>query len=306
LEIETVSTVANLSPEAGLRRGELLRFEAKQLYFEGSSGDYMPVGSQEGILMALSFRDDHGHHTTGSAAMVGPGIALCAAHVLEDQGFFKKLTSGGATLIAQAPVPGGVLLWTVTHIATVPKSDLAVLSMTLASNFPLDRSFVVASITTRMPAVGEDLTLTGFSAVRQTEEIANAMRIELVPGCMKGRVIDIYPEGRDFRLPAPCLAVECEANGGMSGGPVFDSRGFLVGVVASAFPGADVSFVSHIWPALVRAQANPVWPIDPYPRPPAGTVLQMGRKFGITIERPDAFELCIHNGEISLRYNAWS
>ncbi|CAN7778184.1 serine protease [Variovorax sp. LjRoot290] len=305
LEREKVSTVAQLNPELGLRRGEALGFDAKRLLFEGSNGDYMPVGSQLGILLALSFRDDSGHHTTGSAALVGPGIAICATHVLEDQGFLKKLTNGGATLVAQAPLPGGMLLWTVTHVATVPDSDLAVLSMTLSSDFPLDRRFAVASITTRMPAVGEELTLTGLSAVRQTEEISRAMNIELLPGCIKGRVLEVYPEGRDRLLPSACLAVGCEARGGMSGGPVFDSRGFLVGAVTSAYPGANVSFVSHVWPALVRAQACPVWPVDPYPRPPAGTILQLGFKFGISIERPDAFEFCIHNNEPSLRYHAW-
>lgn len=304
---EIVSSVAQLNPELGLRRGETLRFTAKQFLFEGSNGDYMPIGSQLGVLLALSFRDDDGHHTTGSAAMVGPGIAICATHVLEDQGFLKKLTSNGATLVAQAPVPGGMLLWTVTHIATAWGSDLAVLSLSLTSEFLVDRHFVVASITTRMPLVGEELTVTGFSAVRQTEEISNVTRVDLLTGCTKGRVIEVYPDGRDrSMLPGPCLAVDCGARGGMSGGPVFDARGYLVGAVSTSYPGLDISFVSHIWPALVRADANPVWPVDPYPRPRAGTVLQLGRKFGVSIERPDAFELCIHDGEISLRYNAWS
>lgn len=142
----------------------------------------MPVGSQLGILLALSFRDDSGHHTTGSAAMVGPGIAICAAHVLEDQGYLEKITNGGATLVAQAPVPKGMLLWTVMRVATVPDSDLAVLSMTLSSDFPLDRRFAVASITTCMPAVGDELRLTGLSAVRRTEEISGVMHIEMLPG----------------------------------------------------------------------------------------------------------------------------
>lgn len=305
LEREKVATVAQLHPEYGLRPGEALGFDAKRLLFEGTNGDYMPVGSQLGILLALSFRDDVGQHTTGSAVMVGPGIAICAKHVLEDQGFQKKLTNGGATLVAQAPLAGGMLLWTVIHFATVPDSDLAVLSMTLSSDFPLDRRFAVASITTRMPAVGEELTITGLSATRQTEEISSVMHIGLQPGCLKGRVLEVYPDGRDRSLLGPCLAVESEARGGMSGGPVFDSRGFLVGTVTSAYPGADVSFVSHVWPALVRAHACPVWPVDPYPRPLAGTILQLGSKFGISIERPDAFELCIHNNEPSLRYHAW-
>jgi len=49
----------------------------------------MRLGAQSGILLALSFRDDNGQHTYGSAAMVGPGLAICAAHVVEEQGFYE-------------------------------------------------------------------------------------------------------------------------------------------------------------------------------------------------------------------------
>lgn len=304
--MDNASTVADPNPEVGLRHGEALRFSAKRMLFEGSNGDYMPVGSQLGILLALSFRDDHGHHTTGSAAMVGPGLAVCARHVLEDQGYLNKLITGDATLIAQAPLPNGMLLWTVMRVSTVPGTDLAVLSMTLSSSFPLDRQFLFASLTTRMPVIGDVLTVTGLSAVRRTEDRSNAIRVDVVPGCVYGRVIDRYPDGRDrSMLPGPCIAVDCDARGGMSGGPVFDSRGYLVGVVSSSYEGEMTTFVSHIWPALVKTKACPVWPNAPYPLPPAGSLLQLGSKFGISIERPDAFEICEQNDEIALRYVAW-
>lgn len=306
LDKDEASTVADTNPQFSLRPGEALGFDAKRLQFHGSNGDYMPVGSQLGILLALSFRDDFGHHTTGSAAMVGPGLAICAAHILEDQGYLDKLTRGDATLVAQAPLPGGMLLWTVLRVATVPDTDLAVLSMTLSSAFPADRRFALASITTRMPVIGDVLTVTGLSAVRRTEERSNSTRIEMVPGCALGRVIDRYPDGRDrSMLPGPCLAVECEARGGMSGGPVFDSRGYLVGLVSSSYEGDKTTFVSHVWPALLRAHACPVWPGPPYPLPPPGSLLQLGRKFGVSIERPNAFEICALNNEVALRYVAW-
>lgn len=303
---DEVSSVADNNPEQGLQLGEKLTFQAKRLLFEGTNGDYMPVGSQMGILLALSFRDDFGHHTTGSAAMVGPGLAICATHVLEDQGNLEKIQSGEATLVAQAPFQDGMLLWTVLRVSTVPGTDLAVLSMTLSSGFPADRRFSVASMTTRMPGIGDVLTVTGLSALRPTEEISGATRIEMNTGCMLGRVIDRYPNGRDrTMLPGPCVAVECDARGGMSGGPVFDNRGYLVGLVSSSYEGGSTTFVSHVWPALVRAQACPVWPRPPYPLPPSGSLLQLGIKFGISIERPNAFELCEMNGELALRYVAW-
>ena len=303
---DEVSAVANNDPHLELIAGEKLTFAAKRLFFEGSNGDYMPVGSQLGILLALSFRDDSGHHTTGSAAMVGPGLAVCAAHVLQDQGYAEKLASGETTLVAQAPLPGGMLLWTVLRFSLVPNADLAVLSLTLSSSFPENRHFDFASITTRMPAVGDELTITGLSAIRRTEAVSSATHLEMVPGCVKGLVIDSYPEGRDrAMLPGPCFAVDCDARGGMSGGPVFDSRGHLVGVVSSSYEGGATTFVSHVWPALVRADACPVWPIEPYPLPATGTLLHLGRRFGISIDRPDAFKLCAFNGEVALSYEAW-
>jgi V8-like Glu-specific endopeptidase len=306
-ETDRTFAIANTNPEAGLTPGEKLTFGARQLLFEGDAGARMPLNSQLGLLLALSVRDDDGQHTTGSAVMVGPGLALCAAHVLNDQGYLDKSVAGNATFVASAPTPDGLLLWTILRVATVPGSDLAVLSMQLTSDYPKSRHFNHASITTRMPAIGDVLTVTGLSAVRRTEVRTATMQIDLVTGCAKGKVIDRYPDGRDkTMLPGPCLAVECKARGGMSGGPVFDSRGFLVGVVSSSYEGSVTTFVSHVWPALVRAQACPVWPRGPYPLPSAGTLLHLGRRFGVYIDRPDAFELCVFNGEISLNYSAWS
>ncbi len=306
-EKDYASTVARLDPEQELAPGERLTFSAQRLLFEGSNGDYMPVGAQNGTLLALSFRDRDGHHTYGSGVMVGPGLALCAAHVLHEHDFYGKLQRGEATLVAQAPLPdSGMLLWTVLRIAIPPDSDLAVLSMALTSGYPADRRFMTAWLTTRMPALGDVLTVTGLSAVGDgTEAIASSTRIEMAPQCQLGRVIDRYPNGRDRRLPGPCLAVECAVPGGTSGGPVFDSRGYLVGLLSASYDGAEISFVSHLWPALVRAQACPVWPPAPYKRPAPGTLLHLGRAFGVSIERPEAFRLCAPQGVISLEYVAW-
>jgi hypothetical protein len=306
-EKDDATTVALLDPEQELALGERLTFTAQRLIFEGSNGDYMRVGAQNGILLALSFRDDFGHHTYGSGVMVGPGLALCAAHVLLEHDYYGRLQCDKATLVVQAPLPdGGMLLWTVLRVSLVPDSDLAILSMTLTSRYPADRRFMTAHLTTRMPAFGDVLTVTGYSASGDgTVAIASSMRIEMAPQCRLGPVIDRYPNGRDTRLPGPCLAVECAVPGGTSGGPVFDSRGYLVGLLSASYDGAEISFVSHLWPALVRAQACPVWPPEPYKRPTPGTLLQLGSAFGVSIERPDAFKLCVSQGAISLEYVAW-
>lgn len=306
-EGDNASTAALLDPEQELMPGESLTFAAQRLHFEGTNGDYMRVGAQNGILLALSFRDDEGHHTYGSGVMVGPGLALCAAHVLLEHDFYSKLQRDEATLVVQAPLSGGgMLLWTVLRISLVPGSDLAILSMALTSRYPVDRCFMTAWLTTRMPVLGDVLTVTGLSASGDgTEAVASNTRIEMAPQCKLGRVIDRYPNGRDRHLPGPCLAVECAVPGGTSGGPVFDSRGYLIGILSTSYDGAEVSFVSHLWPALVRAQACPVWPPSPYKHPAPGTLLYLGRAFGVSIERPDAFKLSAPHGVISLEYVAW-
>lgn len=304
---DEASTFALIDPEHELTRGERLRFSAQRLLFEGANGDHMMVGALNGTLLALSFRDDYGHHTYGSGVMVGPGLALCAAHVLYENDFYTKLQNGGATLVAQAPLSdGGMLLWTVQRISLVPASDLAILSMTLTSRYPADRHFMTAWITTRMPTVGETLVVTGFSASGGgTVPIARRTRLEMLPQCQLGAVIDRYPDGRDRLLQGPCLAIECAVPGGTSGGPVFDDRGYLVGLLSASYEGATISFVSHVWPALVRANTEAVWPPAPYSRPPVGSLLRLGSAFGVSIERPDAFRLCAMAGVVSLQYVAW-
>lgn len=307
MKIDDARAIALLEPEHALTFGEQLTFSAQRLHFDGSNGDYMRLSAQNGTLLALSFRDSDGHHTYGSGVMIGPGLALCAAHVLHEHDFYAKLQRDEATLVVQAPLPdGGMQLWTVLRISLVPHSDLAVLSMVLSSHYPPDRRFMTAWLTTRMPTLGDVLTVTGFSALGDgTVARTSNMRIEIAPQCQRGRVIDKYPNGRDLRLPGPCLAIECAVPGGTSGGPVFDSRGYLVGLLSASYEGAEISFVSHLWPALVRAQACPMWPPAPYKRPAPGTLLHLGRAFGVSIERPDAFKLCAPHGVISLDYVAW-
>lgn len=302
------STIAVLNPEEQLRAGEPLTFSAQRLLFEGENGDYMPVGALNGTLLALSFRDDYGHHTYGSGVMVGPGLAICAAHVLLENNFYDKLQTGQATLVVQAPLPDNDMhLWTVRNMSLVPNSDLALLSMSLTSRYPTPRRFFSAWPTTRMPASGETLIVVGFSAIGLgTEPIARSTRVEMAPQCRLGRILDRYPDGRDARMPGPCLAIECAVPGGTSGGPVFDSRGYLVGILSTSYEGSELSFVSHLWPALVRAQVHPVWPTAPYRLPAAGTLLHLGSRFGISIERPGAFRLCTPHGVISLQYVAWT
>jgi hypothetical protein len=258
-----------------------------------------PLGTFEGVMLSVSFRDEGGHHTLGSATLVGPGLAICAQHVLSDH--LDSIRSGATSVICKGLAPDGLLLWEVRNITTLSNTDLCILSLVFRSDLP-QGGLAVAHTTTRMPRIGEELLVGGFTALEPTLEVSRDMLIRGDTRFSKGRVLDLYEEGRDQMLPGPSLAIECPALGGMSGGPVFDSRGYLVGVLTSSIEGDSVAFVSHIWPALVATTA-PVWPAF---MPKEASLLFLGSKHGVAIERPDAFSLDIEQGRLAYRYQSWS
>lgn len=55
-----------------------------------------------------------------------------------------------------------------------------------------------------------------------------------------GKVICLHPKGRDRTRPTPGFEVEANWPSGMSGGPVFNQRGEVIGVVSSSLPPSDM------------------------------------------------------------------
>lgn len=212
-----------------------------------------------GALLSISFRDATGQHTLGSAVLVHPGIAITAKHVLSD--WLAALGRGGAAAVCQAPQADHVHVWDIVSVHSLDTADLAVLVLRYRTDLPPLNAFSVAYITTRMPTVGDRVFLAGFTAETATIPISSDMRIGGNVRVSVGRVIDVWPEGRDrVMLPSASFAVDSPAFGGMSGGPVLDSQGRMIGTVSSSTEGDDMAFVSHVWPSLL-ALIEPVWPV---------------------------------------------
>lgn len=65
-------------------------------------------------------------------------------------------------------------------------------------------------------------------------------------------------------MPSSCIEVAMDTMGGMSGGPVVNDEGWLVGIVSSSFEGGP-TYVTLIWDALrlsVEGAPQCVWPQD--------------------------------------------
>lgn len=299
-------------PSLGAKQGDQIRFELASPQGLEESGlieaGHGPNGSN-GVLLSWHFvdRERRQHYLHGTAVMVAPGIAISAKHVLEphlDQIMRGEITSSVAGVGAD-----GMIFWEVHQITPLPEMDLVILRLILRSEMPQNRTFHCVPITTRLPKVGERLQMFGMSALSAyVEDHGPRLGFQAVyrTFASAGIVTNRYPSGRDrAMLPWPCLEVDCGSRGGMSGGPVFDESGLLVGVLCSSFDDAGPSYVSLIWPALCVPFIGG-WPDSIRWRDKAMNLVERCAH-GCTIDKPEALHITYlpESGQVDTTYYAW-
>ena len=223
--------------------------------------------SLNGVLLAIIFSDETTHRIEGSAVLVAPGVALCATHVLEPN--VGDLNSPPRTIkksiLCIGPTTGEFQLWKVRKVTSVPNTDLTILGLELASSLPNGGTLYQATISTRLPKIGERLNIFGIRAAH--EEFPRAAgkppEFEMSVLACSGAVTERYENGRDsVMIPWPSVQVECPSWGGMSGGPVFDSTGRVLGLLSASFSSESndgPSFISLLYPAIpIRFEGG--WP----------------------------------------------
>jgi hypothetical protein len=221
-----------------------------------------------GVLLAIQFRN-HSKNTfgiEGSAVMVAPGVALSAKHVFERH--IDEFNSWNESALAIGLHKEGLQIWHLTKLKFVTNSDIAILTLELASELPEDKSFNHAEISTRLPKLDEELLITGYRTWNSNPTSIKINSNELMKSvgnvyAINGTVTNRYPSGRDnHMLSWPSLEVNCPSIGGMSGGPVFDTNGLLIGLLCSSFESGP-SYISLIWPSLVTI-FDGGWPTSTY------------------------------------------
>jgi hypothetical protein len=237
--------------------------------------EIFPIGSPPGeytvdnwdhfgsVLLALHLVDGSTVSVHGSAVLVAPGVAIAANHVIDD--FLTRLSiQGDASLSCASIASSQMMMWDCRKIVIVPDADLAILILRYASALPPENMFRMAAITTRLPKVGEQVCMVGFTATggefpfdRVGYTVVGDVRVSV------GRIGARYPTGRDkIMVPSPALEVGSWTSGAMSGGPVFDQHGLLVGIVSACLATEDregPSHVSLLYPALMTP-IDAEWP----------------------------------------------
>jgi hypothetical protein len=299
-------------PARNAQNGERLRFEQVNPHFEVAPrfADVENWQVFQGMLLAVMSSDESDHSILGSAVMVAPGIALSATHTLEE--LLPELRRGGKTMMCIGVASTGAQAWHVKLVTFVETTDTCILSFQCATDIPSTRTFYQASLTTRLPAIGEKLIMAGFRAARETFESHDDRQTDLWASLYvsSGVVSQQYLRRRDrVKIPWPALEVDCQTLGGMSGGPVFDSRGFPVGMVTSSFdrgPGEEATptYAALLWPVFGK-KFDGGWPAALTSHEPKSLLDLTARGF-CQIEKPSAVRISVEDGKPTAVYTPWS
>lgn len=115
--------------------------------------------------------------------------------------------------------------------------DIAVMRLTSAAP-----AHMLASLPLRLsgwrPRKGDTVLAVGFPELACQPVDDDALRHLLSEGMYGayGQIINAHPEGRGANFPTPVIEVEANWPAGMSGGPVFNDCGEVVGIVSRSLP----------------------------------------------------------------------
>jgi serine protease Do len=107
----------------------------------------------------------------------------------------------------------------------------------------------------RGPGVGDIVIAVGYPQIHTWHAYANEMFTTVREGMFAGygRVTRLHPRGRDYANPTPVFEVEADWPCGMSGGPVFNTEGEVIGLVSRGLSPSDDQPVGHAWATWFEA-----------------------------------------------------
>lgn len=222
------------------------------------------------VVLAMAYKEDGRFVVCGSGFMVAKGLLITAAHVSHEE--LAERPAVGCALL-----PGGHMrIWglngrTAAGREIVPvmftepirheRHDVSLCSCELRSEPHANEPIDLATIDIAMPAIGERLWGLGF---RRTNERGERDADMVLLGTT-GRVIAQHPDGLPG-FPCACVYVEMQSLAGMSGGPVFNTRGNVVGLIAKSMEGENApTLIALVWSVFAQNVPATTWPDDHWP-----------------------------------------
>lgn len=221
------------------------------------------------IAIGLKGSFESEHYASGSGVIIGNNIAITAQHVIDD--YFKYFQSECPQPTPNSEIAARFslqvfkilnkkkvsLIWNVTKLWRGNSTDIVLLRLTPSTNDAKSHKFTLPVLNLNPPAIGEKISAFGFSD-QKIEQNEDSLFWNIQSKTSTGEVKEVHHEKRDVsRLKFPCFQVNARFDGAMSGGPVFNEKGHLCGIICSNllpdpdFPeGAHVSYVTTLWPMM--------------------------------------------------------
>ncbi|TBZ66320.1 serine protease [Rhizobium leguminosarum bv. viciae] len=117
------------------------------------------------------------------------------------------------------------------------------------------------------PGVGELVVAIGFPEIKLAHGAAPDLPTSITEGMFAayGVVTRHHPEGRDRSAPTPVFEVRANWPSGMSGGPVFNAVGEVIGLVSRSIAPAGGEELGTAWATWLAASIPPEHPTVSWP-----------------------------------------
>ena len=196
----------------------------------------------------------------GTAFPIGRETLVTAKHILNETWDAKEnMDISGNLFAVQALTQNNILLWEITEMIAHKSADLMLLHVDPKANRHNPTLWVPPWKACRnAPQRGEMVMAIGYieGKLRIASRKPNGGGVLALSDKGKiefGMVKRVYSKGRDrVMLPCPCFEIGARFSPGMSGGPVFDRKGRICGIVSTGFEGAVSSYAVTLGPSLTE------------------------------------------------------
>lgn len=227
----------------------------------------------DGAIVVIAIATPDEAFIEGTGVMIGPGLVITATHTLREHA--DAIDSRAEQLQCIAVRRDGRAERWLCVAAQFPKeqSDISILNVELVTEAPEGWACSCLPLSTRAPEIGEPLNVLGFR-FKTPEPGGHADTFDDMPVLgtgdlyvVTGAVVAVYEQGRDrSMLPFPAFEIDCGTLGGMSGGPVLDRNGNVIGLLSAGWsdddPPSNVAWIIH----ALMFRPRLIWPEGMYPK----------------------------------------